>query len=131
MNRSHTQHRRKNRLLVLGWGKRGYISHDSDSLTRPSVKEKLQGGNKSKTKNFTELHSSPPYPIGFFTCQFHKSWHIVSRSAGALKPSSFSARDGSAVKSGTSPRLTENVSYGSGHQPNTANKYLRPMISYL
>ena len=61
----------------------------------------LKGGADSQP---VKDHSSP-YPRGFLDCQFHKSRHIVSRSAGALKPSSFSARDGSAVKSGTSPRL--------------------------
>ena len=48
---------------------------------------------------------SDSYPCGFFVCQFHRSRHIVSRSCGALNFSSFSASEGSAVKSGTSPRL--------------------------
>ena len=47
----------------------------------------------------------PPYPSGFFCCQFQRSLHIVSRSCDALKPSSASANAGSAVRSGTSPRL--------------------------
>jgi hypothetical protein len=46
-----------------------------------------------------------PYPSGFFSCQFQRSLHIVSRSCDALKPSSASANAGSAVRSGTSPRL--------------------------
>lgn len=47
----------------------------------------------------------PPYPSGFFCCQFQRSLHIVSRSCNALKPSSAAANAGSAVRSGTSPRL--------------------------
>lgn len=46
-----------------------------------------------------------PYPPGFFCCQFQRSLHIVSRSCNALNPSSASANAGSAVRSGTSPRL--------------------------
>ena len=46
-----------------------------------------------------------PYPPGFFCCQFQRSLHIVSRSCDALNPSSASANAGSAVRSGTSPRL--------------------------
>ena len=52
-----------------------------------------------------ETNQSMPYPPGFFVCQFHKSRHIVVRSFFARNPSSFSASVGSAVKSGTSPRL--------------------------
>ena len=65
----------------------------SDSPASPSVP--LDG----------ETNQSMPYPPGFFVCQFHKSRHIVVRSFFARNPSSFSASVGSAVKSGTSPRL--------------------------
>jgi hypothetical protein len=51
------------------------------------------------------IHHYWLYPSGFFDCQFHKSRHMVSRDCSALKPNSFSARAGSAVRSGTSPRL--------------------------
>lgn len=51
-------------------------------------------------------HRCVPYPCGFFVCQFHRSRHITSNVCGALNPSSFSASVGSAVRSGTSPRLS-------------------------
>jgi len=54
--------------------------------------------------NSTAVHYSP-YPLGFFCCQFQRSLHMVPRSCGALNPSSASANAGSAVRSGTSPRL--------------------------
>jgi len=53
------------------------------------------------------------YPSGFFCCQFQRSLHIVSRSCDALNSSSASANAGSAVRSGTSPRLN------SGRQPSS------------
>lgn len=74
------------------------------------------------------------YPWGFLVCQFHKSLHIVSRSLGALNPSSFSARTGSAVRSGTSPRLIVLWCCFSGQrkrQQMAVTTYRRPMISYL
>ena len=50
--------------------------------------------------------TSPVYhPLGNFVWKFHRSRHILSRSLSATKPNSFSAIDGSAVRSGTSPSL--------------------------
>lgn len=40
-----------------------------------------------------------------YDCQFQRSLHMSSRVLGALNPSSFSARAGFAVRSGTSPIL--------------------------
>lgn len=57
---------------------------------------------------YPKSNQSKPYPVGFFVCQFHRSRHMVFRSCFARNPSSLSATLGSAVKSGTSPRLKMN-----------------------
>jgi len=74
-------------------------------LPRSKAKQIVLGYQKLYVVRPSPIPSYSPYPPGFFCCQFQRSLHIVSRSCDALNPSSVSANVGSAVRSGTSPRL--------------------------